>query len=61
MFFYMLYFVTMQLLSFFLIGFYYVSIKLFYTDYFKQLTQTEGFKESHEKIYNFFNGGSSGI
>lgn len=53
---YMTYFFTLQILSFFLIGSFYVSIKLFFVDYFKQLTDSPSFAYNNVAIYTFFNG-----
>jgi chitin synthase len=57
---YMIYFLTMQVLSFFMVGSFYVSIKLFFVNYFKQLTDSPDFAKNDETIYKFFNG-SDGI
>ena len=57
---YMIYFLTLQILSFFLIGSFYVSIKLFFVDYFKQLTVTSSYALTNPAIYKFFNG-TSGV
>jgi hypothetical protein len=46
----------MQILSFFLVGMYYASVKVFYSSFFSQLTGKPGYKEEHQFIYNFFNG-----
>lgn len=42
---FLIFFVTMQLLSFFLIGSYYASVKLFYSNFFRQLTDTDDYKK----------------
>lgn len=57
---YMIYFITMQVLSFFMVGSFYASIKLFFVNYFKQVTDSPTFATDHEGLYNFFNG-SDGI
>lgn len=53
---YMIYFVTMQVLSFFMVGSFYFGIKLFYVDYFQQITDKSKFHESNPKLWQFFNG-----
>jgi hypothetical protein len=57
---YMIYFMTMQVLSFFMVGSFYASIKLFFVNYFHQLTDDPNFASNHEDLYNFFNG-STGV
>ena len=58
MFIYMVYFVTMQIMSFFLVGSFYVSIKLFFQNYFKSITDNPKFATNYEYLYRFFNGQS---
>lgn len=55
MFVYMVYFLTMQLLSFLMVGSLYVSIKLFYTNFFESITSNKNFQNKHPWIFNFFN------
>ena len=52
---FMLYFLTNQIMSFFLIGSFYVSIKLFFKNYFQQLTNTPEFFSDYQALWNFFN------
>lgn len=59
MFIYMLYFITMQILTFFLLGSFFVSIKLFFKNYFKQLTDKQTFKNNNYDLWYFFNGDGS--
>ena len=59
MFVYMLYFITMQVLTFFLLGSFFVSIKLFFKNYFKQITDKETFKINNYDMWYFFNGDGS--
>ena len=56
---YMIYFFTMQVLSFFMVGSFYVSIKLFFINYFKQLTDSPDFARNDQGLYEFFNGTTS--
>lgn len=42
--FFLLYFFTMQILSFFLVGMYYASVKVFYSSFFSQLTDKPGYQ-----------------
>jgi hypothetical protein len=56
MFIYMIYFLTMQILSYFMIGSLYVSIKLFYTNFFQSVTNKSNFAIKHPDLWNFFNG-----
>lgn len=53
---YMVYFVVMQILSFFMVGSYYVGVKLFYVDYFRQLTDKSTFAVNNPDLWQFFNG-----
>lgn len=53
---YMSYFVTMQILSFFMVGSMYVSIKLFYVDFFPQIAKDSGLAQKAPWLYNFFSG-----
>jgi hypothetical protein len=57
----MLYFIVNQLLSFFTVGSYYVSIKLFFTDYLNDLTQDSKFQQKWPNIAKFFSATSDGI
>jgi len=43
-------------MSFFMVGSFYVSIKLFYKNYFRQLTNTPNFNWKHPDLWNFFDG-----
>lgn len=52
---FMIYFITMQIFSFFLVGSFYVSVKLFFTNYFKQLTDKSSFANNYPALWNFFN------
>ena len=56
MFIYMIYFLTMQIFSFFMVGSFYVSIKLFFYNYFKQLTDSSKFAAKNPELYQFFAG-----
>lgn len=56
MFIYMIYFLTMQILSYFMVGSLYVSIKLFYTNFFQTVTKNNNFAIKHPDLWNFFNG-----
>ena len=56
MFLYMVYFVTMQIMSFFMVGSFYVSIKLFFQNYFIHITDNPKFADSEQFLYRFFNG-----
>jgi len=51
---YLIYFAAMQILSFFLVGSFFISIRLFYSNFFKQITDAPGFREKHTFIYHFF-------
>lgn len=53
---YMIYFVTMQIMSFFMVGSFYVSIKLFFQNYFIFLTDNSKFADGESFLYRFFNG-----
>lgn len=59
MFIYMLYFMLNQVLSFFTVGSYYVSIKLFFTDYLNDLTRDPEFIKKWPNIAKFFDASSS--
>jgi len=39
-----------------LVGSFYVSVKLFFTNYFQQLTDKSSFALSYPSLFNFFNG-----
>ena len=39
-----------------MVGSFYASIKLFFVNYFHQLTDDPNFANDHEDLYNFFNG-----
>jgi hypothetical protein len=56
MFIYMIYFVTMQIFSFFMVGSFFISIKLFFERQFKDLTDSPGFQYKNYRVYEFFNG-----
>lgn len=47
----------MQLLSFFMVGSFYVSIKLFFQQSFRALTDSSAFAEKEHWLWRFFNGG----
>lgn len=51
----MIYFFTMQILSFFIVGSFYISIKLFFSNYFKHITNTPSFNWKHPGLWEFFN------
>ena len=53
---FMVYFFTMQIFSFFLVGSFYVTTKLFFANYFKQLTDKSTFANNYPSIWAFFNG-----
>lgn len=55
MFIYMTYFITMQIMSFFQLGSFYVSIKIFFSNQFKLLTNTPQFRQKFPNIWQFFN------
>ena len=51
---FMIYYLIMQLLSFFMIGSFYVSIKLFFLNYFGKLAEKGSFSEKFPTLYKFF-------
>ena len=53
---FMIYFGTMQIFSFFLVGSFYVTTKLFFANYFKQVTDKSAFYNAYPQIWTFFNG-----
>ena len=61
MFFYMLYFLTMQFFGFLLIGSFYESIRLFFGDFFQTLTDTAEFKKMSPGLWEFFNTSDFGF
>ena len=54
MFMFMIYYFTNQLLQFFIVGSFYVSVKLFFTHYFSQVTASTGMFSNNQDLYNFF-------
>ena len=56
---YMIYFVTMQIMSFFMVGSFYVSIKLFFQNYFIHITDNPKFFTEDRWLFDFFNGTTS--
>lgn len=55
----MIYFMTMQLMSFFQLGSFYVSIKIFFQNYFSLVTDTMSFAIRFPHMWAFFNNASA--
>ena len=54
MFFYVIYFMIMQVFSFFMVGFLYVSIKLFFVSVFRNILDEGDYSKNWPHLYNFF-------
>ena len=54
MFFYVIYFMIMQIFSFFMVGFLYVSIKLFFVSVFRDILDQGAYARDWPHLYNFF-------
>jgi len=53
---FMIYYFTNQVLQFFIVGSFFVSVKLFFTKYFAEITLQAGYFYQRQDLYDFFQG-----